>query len=89
MEIKLNDTARMLASGGLGHDGLFDQQLAPILNQIATMRRAQVDAKIQEYGLRGGIDLDRRVAAEEVLAEMAQTTPKLNFVQRAIAAIRS
>lgn len=48
MEIKLNDTARMLASGGLGHDGLFDQQLAPSLNQIATMRRAQVDAKIQD-----------------------------------------
>lgn len=89
MEIKLNDTDRMLASGGLGHDGLFDQQLAPSLNQIATMRRALVDAKIQEYGLRGGIDLCCRVAAEEVLAEMAQTTPKLHFVQRAIAAIRS
>lgn len=44
MEIKLNDTDRMLASGVLGHDGLFDQQLAPSLNQIATMRRAMVDA---------------------------------------------
>lgn len=81
MEIKLNDTDCMLASGVLGHDGLFDQQLAPSLNQIATMLRALVDTKIQEYGLRGGIDLCRRVAAEEVLAEMAQTTPKLNFVQ--------
>lgn len=48
MEIKLNDTDRMLASGVLGHDGLFDQQLAPSLNQIATMRRALVDAKIQD-----------------------------------------
>ncbi|CAB5667314.1 Uncharacterised protein [Comamonas aquatica] len=89
MEIKLNDTDRMLASGVLGHDGLFEQQLAPSLNQIATMRRALVDAKIQEYCLRGGIDLCCRVAVEEVLAEMAQATHKLNFVQHAIAAIRS
>ena len=72
MEIKLNDTDRMLASGVLGHDGLFDQQLAPSLNQIATMRRALVDAKIQDTAC---------VAVEEVLAEMAQTTHKLNFVQ--------
>ena len=62
--------------------------LLPSLNQIATMLRALVDTKIQGYGLRGGIELDRRMAAEEVLAEMAQTRPKLHFEQRAIAAIR-
>ena len=55
--------------------------LLPSLNQIATMLRALVDTKIQGYGLRGGIELDRRMAAEEVLAEIAQTMPKLNFVQ--------
>lgn len=40
------------------------------------MRKADVDAKIEEYGLRRINRLDRRTAAEEVLAEMAQNTPQ-------------
>lgn len=53
------------------------------------MRKKDVDAKIREYGLRGVNSLDRRAAAEEVLAEMAQNTPTIGFVQRRIAAIRN
>ncbi|WP_432490442.1 hypothetical protein, partial [Flavonifractor plautii] len=34
-------------------------------------------------------DLSRRHAAEEVLAEMAEKTPQLHFVRRAVAAIRN
>ena len=87
-----NDAARVLFHEALGHHGLrgtFGKELDNILNQVATMRRADVDAKIEEYGLRASSAADRRNAAEEVLAEMAQTTPQLHFVKRAIAAIRN
>ncbi|NVM91063.1 N12 class adenine-specific DNA methylase [Variovorax sp. SG517] len=87
-----NDAARVLFHEVLGHHGLrgqFGKGLDDVLNQIGTMRRADVDAKIEEYGLRGVNKLDRRAAAEEVLAEMAQTHPELHFVRRAIAAIRT
>ena len=87
-----NDAARVLFHEALGHHGLrgtFGKDLDNILNQVATMRRADVDAKIKEYGLRGSSAADRRVAAEEVLAEIAQATPNLHFVKRAIAAIRN
>ncbi len=86
------DAARVLYHEVLGHHGLrgtFGKQLDGVLNQIATMRRAEVDAKVREYGLRGVNNLDRRAAAEEVLAEMAQSTPELHFVRRAVAAIRT
>lgn len=92
---KLNtpaDAARVLHHEVLGHHGLrgmFGPELNKILNQVATMRRAEVAAKIKEYGLRGVTDLSRRHAAEEVLAEMAEKTPQLHFVRRAVAAIRN
>ncbi|MEG3064087.1 MAG: PLxRFG domain-containing protein, partial [Comamonas sp.] len=87
-----NDAARVLFHESLGHHGLrgaFGKDLDNILNQVATMRRADVDSKIAEYGLRPTSAVDRRNAAEEVLAEMAQATPQLHFVKRAIAAIRN
>jgi hypothetical protein len=87
-----NDVARVLFHETLGHFGLrghFGKSLKPILQQIVTMRRAEVNAKMQEYGLRNVSNLDRLTAAEEVLAEMAQKTPELHFVKRAIAAIRN
>lgn len=90
--VSLDDTARVLFHEVLGHAGLrglFSDALKPILQQIATMRKAEVDAKIKEYGLRGVDALDRLTAAEEVLAEMAQATPNIGFVKRAIAAIRT
>ncbi|WP_280192153.1 PLxRFG domain-containing protein [Delftia sp. PS-11] len=91
---KLNtpaDAARVLHHEVLGHHGLrglFGRDLDQILNQVATMRQAEVDAKIKDYGLRG-VALGRRTAAEEVLAEMAEKTPQLHFVRRAVAAIRN
>ncbi|QPS09557.1 PLxRFG domain-containing protein [Delftia acidovorans] len=92
---KLNtpaDAARVLHHEVLGHHGLrgmFGPELNKILNQVATMRKDEVAAKIKEYGLRGVTDLSRRHAAEEVLAEMAEKTPQLHFVRRAVAAIRN
>ncbi|WP_260675334.1 PLxRFG domain-containing protein [Comamonas aquatica] len=87
-----NDAARVLFHESLGHHGLrgaFGKALDGILDEIATVRQADVDAKIQEYGLRGGKALDRRIAAEEVLAEMAQSQPQIGFVKRTVAAIRA
>ena len=86
------DAARVLYHEVLGHHGLrgkFGRELDQVLNQIATMRKAEVAAKMQEYGLRGVNGLSVREAAEEVLAEMAEKNPRLHFVQRAIAAIRN
>ncbi|MEG0052210.1 MAG: phosphoribosyltransferase, partial [Comamonas sp.] len=87
-----NDAARVLFHEALGHHGLrglFGSELGLILNQVAAMRKAEVDAKIEEYGLRRVNKLDRRTAAEEVLAEMAQSTPQIGFVRRAVAAVRT
>lgn len=87
-----NDAVRVLYHEVLGHHGLrgkFGRDLDQVLNQIATMRKAEVAAKMQEYGLRGVKGLRVREAAEEVLAEMAEKNPQLPFVQRAISAIRN
>lgn len=81
----------VLMHESLGHYGLrgvFGAQLTPILKQIATMRRAEVAIKARQYGLDMGKEADRLMAAEEVLAELAQTRPEIGFVKRAIAAIR-
>lgn len=105
------DVAEALFHEVLGHYGLrgaFGDGLTPILQQIGTMRRADVVAKAREYGLfdKDALGVDpkqasnrqiwdamtaqqRLEAAEEVLAEMAQTQPNIGFVQRAIAAIRN
>lgn len=48
-----------------------------------------MEAKAKQYGLNMEVEADRLKAAEEVLAEMAQTNPQSSFVQRAIAAIRT
>jgi hypothetical protein len=101
-----------LAHEALGHYGLqgfFGEALKPIKQQIVAMRKKEVLAKAEAYGMPvtpeavreelgpGATDADVKkvismrllYAAEEVLAEMAQTTPQLGFVRRAIAAIRT
>lgn len=51
--------------------------------------RAELGAGATDADVRRVIGLRLTYAAEEVLAEMAQTTPTLGFVRRAIAAIRT
>jgi len=107
------DIARVLAHESLGHyglRGLYGKALKPILQQIATMRRADVIAVARQRGLvkvdgnnrpivdvktatnaqvwAAMTDSHKSQSAEEVLAEMAQTTPQAGFVKRAVAAIR-
>ncbi|WP_353179739.1 LPD38 domain-containing protein [Delftia acidovorans] len=85
------EAARVLYHEALGHHGLrgaFGEKLDAVLDQIIAARPREVRAKLKEYG-----ELDdmvgRRYAAEEVLAEMAETQPQLGFVRRAVAAIRA
>lgn len=98
------DVARVLMHEALGHSGLgvFGTALDGVLDQIVMLRRGEVAAKARQYGM---VDLpgdasvaqvmaaltpaQRREAAEEVLAEMAQTRPELGFVKRAVSAIRT
>ncbi len=86
------DVARVLFHESLGHyglRGLYGQALNPILSEIVQRRKNDVIAKATSYGLDVANDQDMLSAAEEVLAEMAQTRPNIGFVQRAIAAIRT
>jgi N12 class adenine-specific DNA methylase len=86
------DVVRVLLHETLGHYGLrgtFGPKMAEILDQIYMARRQDVLAKAKQYGLDFTKQGDRRMAAEEVLAEMAQVNPQLGFVKRAIAVIRS
>lgn len=101
------DVVRVLLHEVLGHYGLrgtFGDSLAPILRQIASLRRNEIVVKAFEYGLvpknlnpratmqevwAAMSDAQRMQAAEEVLAVMAQTKPEMGYVKRAIAAIRA
>jgi hypothetical protein len=86
------DVAQTMLHEALGHYGLrgvFGQDLSSILDRIVRMNRAKVEAKAKAYGLDMADPRSARIAAEEVLSEMAQTRPDLGWVQRAIAAIRS
>lgn len=77
------------AVGHLGLRGVFGAELGKVLDEVAALREADVRAKASAYGLSYADTDQRRQAAEEVLAELAQTDPKLTLVQRAIAAIRA
>lgn len=76
------------ALGHMGLRGVFGANLKTILQQIATMRRSEVQAVARQYGLDVNNNEHMLTAAEEVLANLAQTRPEIGFVQRAVAAIR-
>jgi N12 class adenine-specific DNA methylase len=76
----------------LGHYGLrgtFGKELGTILDRLAILNQGKVRAKARQYGLDYEKQSERRLAAEEVLAEMAQTAPEMGWVKSAIAAIRT
>jgi hypothetical protein len=76
----------------LGHHGLrgvFGTGLDSVLEQIVAVRRGDVRRKAAEYGLDYDKPAHRLQAAEEVLAEWAQSRPEMGFVRRAVAAVRS
>ena len=86
------DVARVLMHEALGHHGLrgvFGTGLDSVLEQIVAVRRGDVRRKAAEYGLDYDKPAHRLQAAEEVLAEWAQSRPEMGFVRRAVAAVRS
>lgn len=86
------DVVRVLFHEALGHYGLrgtFGPELGTILDRLAVLNAGKVRDKAKQYGLDYDKPSDRRMAAEEVLAEMAQRSPNLGWVKKAIAAIKS
>jgi len=76
----------------LGHRGLrgaFGGALDTVLRQTAAALPDKIAAKIAEYGLDPTSQKDRLIAAEEVLAELAETRPSSTWVQKAVAAIKT
>lgn len=91
-----DDVARVVFHEVLGHHGLrgfFGDAIDDVLRKMATAMPDAVRAKARSYGLLDDSGQYRSegaklLAAEEVLAELAETRPSSNWVQRAIAAIR-
>ena len=86
------DVVRVLFHESLGHFGLrgtFGTELGVILDRLAVLNAGKVRAKAKQYGLDYDKTSDRRIAAEEVLAEMAQRSPDIGWAKKAVAAIRT
>ena len=75
--------------GHFGLRGTFGPGLNAVLDQLVALRKTDVLAKAKEYGLDVKDPDAMRQAAEEVLSVMAQNTPTIGFVKRAVAAIRA
>lgn len=87
-----SDAMETLFHESLGHYGLrgtFGPEMGKVLADVVKNRRSEVEAKAKQYGLDASSEKDMLEAAEEVLAEIAQTKPGLSFVKRAIAVIRN
>lgn len=85
------DVVTALAHEALGHYGLrgvFGDRLAAVLEQVARAKPDEVAAKLRQYGLENTAE-NRLIAAEEVLAVMAQAQPEAGFVKAAVAMIRN
>ena len=85
------ETVRTLLHESLGHYGLrgvFGKDLKPILQLVAKNFKREMDALAKKYGLDFSKEADVMEAAEEILANLAQTKPTMGVVQRAIAAVR-
>lgn len=86
------DVITTLAHETLGHFGLrgvFGTALDTELKTIETTYKAEMEAVAAKYGLDLSDPKQASEAAEEVLANLAQTKPTLGIVQRAVAAIRA
>lgn len=86
------DVVRVLMHESLGHyglRGLYGAQLGTILDRMAVLNTAKVRSAAKTLGLDYEKTSERRMAAEEVLAYMAQHTPELGWVRKTVAAVRS
>ena len=77
------------SAGHYGMRGAFGSDFGAMLDRMAVLNSGKVRKAAQRLGYDFEKQADRRLAAEEVLAYMAQDTPELGWVQRALAAIRT
>lgn len=83
---------RVLAHEALGHMGLrgaFGDALLPILDDLWELRPDLVRERADAYGLDVHVLEQRRQAADEALARLAESRPDLGIVRRTIVVIRS
>jgi hypothetical protein len=86
------DVARVLMHESLGHfglRGLYGAELGTILDRMSVLNAAKVRTAAKRLGLDFEKTNERRMAAEEVLAYMAQNSPEMGWVKKAVAAVRS
>ena len=87
----VKETIETIFHESVGHWGLngkFGARLDSILDEVAKSRADEIAAKAAHYKFDLKDQKQVRAAAEEILAVMASTNPKLPVVRRAIAAIR-
>lgn len=87
----VKETIETIFHESVGHWGLngkFGARLDSILDEVAKSRADEIAAKAAHYKFDLKDQKQVRAAAEEILAVMASTNPKLPIVRRAIAAIR-
>ncbi len=92
------DVVRTLLHEGVAHMGLRaiytnEGELDAFLDEVyASMTQQEIDAMRNKSRVYAAIDLDtpagRRELAEEYVAELAETNPTNNFIQRLVAAVR-
>lgn len=87
------DLERVLRHETLGHAGLRGlfggPELDALLDRLARARRGEVAAMATARGLDMMDQTQRRQAAEEVLAELAQTRPEMGWVRDLLALIKA
>lgn len=72
-----------------GFEQVFGADVVPITDMIVRNNRDQVKAKARSYGLDTTDPMDMRKAAEEMLAELAETRPNSTFITRLVNLIRN
>ena len=85
------DVITVLMHESFGHFGLrgtLGTDIYDVLDEVARSQEEMVRARAKKYGLDFNDITERRQAAEEVLAFMAQNNPQASLVMRAVAAIR-
>ncbi len=86
------DVVRVLMHESLGHYGMrnvFGTEFGTILDRMAVLNADKVRNAAKRLGLDYENKEQRKLAAEEVLAYMAQKVPEIGWVKQAIAAIRT
>lgn len=85
------DIDRVYLHETLGHLGIraaFGPRLDGVLDDLVKRRPADIARKLREYRA-ANTPANRRMAAEEIIANLAERDPSATWVQRLIAAIRT